>query len=162
MAFISVRMDANVAPLEGLEAYVKAFPKKAQELGRETYEEIRPMLLSELRFYPPVPAGSRYQRTYRLRKNWQVGFEATGEGFRITIQNGTRYAVWVVGSLAQDVFAAQRFQREFHARHGWVPVAKTAAFWFDAFVESFIDAFKADIGEFASATFKRRAFTRIR
>lgn len=158
---IQLKLTAQTKPLDGLEAYMKDFPQKAAEVGQEVYAEIRPHLLEELRFYPAVPAGSRYKRTFRLRNSWEVTFEATPEGFRMGIRNGTRYAQWVVGSLAQNLNQAKRFQRDFHARHGWIPVSATAAFWFDAFVDEFTKAFMADIGQFASTTLNRRASTRI-
>lgn len=161
MPIISVRINADVTPLEGLEAYLEQFPKKAQEVGREVYEAVRPPLLDELRFYPPVPPGSRYQRTYRLRNNWEVTFEMTPGGFRFGVSNKTWYAAWVVGSLAQNIDAASRFQREFHARHGWPLASATAGFWFDAFVEEFAQAFMADIGKFANTSISRRAVTRV-
>lgn len=158
---IALKMEVSTAPLDGLEAYLKDFPAKAAEIGKQVYEEIRPHLLSELRFYPPVPAGSRYKRTFRLRNAWEITFDATTEGFRMGIRNGVHYAQWVVGSLARDAAAATRFQQAFHSRNGWIPATKTAGFWFDAFVDEFTKAFMADIGSFASTTFNRRATTRI-
>lgn len=158
---ITLKMDVNTKPLDGLEAYMAQFPQKAAEVGAQVYAEIRPHLLNELRFYPPVPPGSRYKRTLRLRNAWEVTFESTSEGFRLGIRNGMHYAARVVGSLAQNIQAAARFQRDFHARHGWVLATKTATFWFDAFVDEFTAAFMADIGEFASTTTTRRAGTRV-
>ena len=158
---IKVAITANVAPLDGLEAYMEQFPKKAQAIGKDVYEQIKPLLLDELRFYPPVPPRSRYVRTFRLRNNWTVTFESLADGFKMSIQNSTAYAQWVVGSLAQNEAAAKRFQQPFHAKNGWPLATQTSAFWFDAFVDEFTKAFLADIGEFAKTTFGRRAVTRI-
>lgn len=158
---ITIRMEGSTEPLSGLEAYLEKCPEKAAEIGQAVFDEIKPALLEALRFYPGVPAGSRYVRTFTLRNNWEVTFESTQVGFQIAIRNSTRYALWVVGSLAQNANAAKRFQRDFHAQHGWPLATNTAKTYFDKFTDEFVEAFASDLQEFTSVAFRRRAVTRI-
>lgn len=56
----------------------------------------RRLLVAELTKYPPPPAGSRYVRTFRLRRGWERSTPVTGgKGFQVI--NAVEYARFVQG-----------------------------------------------------------------
>lgn len=158
---IKMRLTGGVEAIEDIGDYVTRFPEISNEIGKQVFEELKQKLLDGLKFYPPVPAGSRYVRTFKLRNNWTAIFELIGSGFRISIQNSTFYAIWVVGSLAQRPSAAKRFQRDFHARHGWPLATNTTRLWMDDFINQFAQDIAAEFTDGVQIAAKRRAVTRI-
>lgn len=56
----------------------------------------RRLLVAELSKYPAAPAGSRYVRTFRLRRGWERASPITGgKGFELV--NSVEYAKFVQG-----------------------------------------------------------------
>lgn len=142
---ISIVVDGDTAPLDRLDKYLTDIDKRTMQLVHDTaaevFSEIKQQMLEALRFYPPVPAGSTYKRTFRLRRGWDVDLELTSVGVAVVVRNATPYTRWVVGTLSTIDAVARATQRAFHARNGWVVALNTTRFWFDQFKEAFIDAF---------------------
>lgn len=78
-------------------------------------------IVEELQKYPPVPAGSTYERTGRLRSNWRVQRTVGHSGIQYSITNpvqeqrprGVYYSGLVQGRSTQTWF---------HRSHGWQTV----------------------------------------
>lgn len=145
--------DGNTAPLDRLSQYLQTFDENAlrifAETANEVFAEIRAQMLEALQFYPPVPAGSTYVRTFRLRHGWQLELQIAGSAVYVVVKNATPYTRFVVGALTNVDAAARATQRAFHARNGWPVALNTTRFWFDqfkdAFIEAFIDAIIEDV-----------------
>ena len=83
----------------GLRVLGAFFPQQVDDeayaWGEETVTHLRG------RRYPAKPAGSRYVRTYKLKRGWRIKRSAK-RGFRIINNAGSRsggaYAGWVVGA----------------------------------------------------------------
>lgn len=137
--------DGNTAPLDRLDKYLQTFDDNALKIfadtANEVFNEIRPQMLEALRFYPPVPAGSTYVRTFRLKRGWELTLEISGSAVYVVVKNATPYTRWVVGTLTTIDAAARATQRAFHARNGWPIALDTTRFWFDGYKDAFIEAF---------------------
>lgn len=60
-------------------------------------------LADELRKYPPPPPNSKYKRTYKLQRGWQVGFgQANDVGGMFHATNNVSYAPYVQGTPAEQ------------------------------------------------------------
>lgn len=150
----------NTQTYDDLSHFVDSFGQIGFSLFEQSSAEITPFLLDELKFYPPVPPNSRYQRTFKLRDGWYVRIGMVGEGqFKFEVGNDTFYAAFVVGSLAQARDAAARFQRDFHKAHGWLLATDTVTFWWMAFLEDYQGRFETELGKFGTFEGGRRART---
>lgn len=146
-------VDGDTTPLDRLDQYLTTFDENAKRIFAETatevFAEIRQQMLEALQFYPPVPAGSRYKRTFRLRRGWQLDLDINNNAVYVVVKNATPYTRYVVGTLTTVDAVARATQRAFHARNGWIVALDTTRFWFDqfkdAFIEAFIEAIIADV-----------------
>lgn len=129
--------------LAKLETFDEATRKIAGDIALEIYQEIHAAMLADLQFYPPVPAGSRYIRTFRLRRGWivDIAIRGTGDGLKIEliVINRTPYTPFVSGALSNIDSVARATQRAFHARNGWPIALNTTRFWFDRFKQDFVE-----------------------
>lgn len=141
-------LDRVIGVLERFDEDVRA---QAVTIARELYAELRPLMLAGLQFYPPVPAGSRYVRTYRLRRGWTVNLEIVGNGAGLSIDlvvtNPTPYTRWVVGTLTNVDALARLTQQAFHARNGWPLALNTTRYWFDQYRDGFVAALALAVGK---------------
>jgi hypothetical protein len=161
MAVVKSTWKVDTAALDNLNHFATSFNSMSFSLFEQVSAEIAPPLLNELQHYPPVPPGSKYIRTFRLRDGWRVDIGAAGDGkFRFEVSNNVDYTVWVVGSLATAREAAARFQRDFHRAHGWFLATDTVTFWFNAFMDEYQERFDAQLASFGITTGGRRARTR--
>jgi len=137
--------DGNTTALDRLDGYLRTFDENARQLfatiATEVFAEIRAQMLEALQFYPPVPAGSTYVRTFRLRRGFQLTLEISGSALYVVVKNQTPYTRWVVGTLSNIDSVARSTQRAFHARNGWPITLTTTRFWFDRYKDAFIEAF---------------------
>lgn len=158
---VQQKWTINTKPIEDLSHFIDSLDQITYDLFAQTTAEIEPLMLDELRAYPPVPAGSKYVRTFRLRDGWRIEIAQAGSGqfiFRVT--NDVEYTQFVVGSLALANAASARFQRDFHKANGWQLASPTITFWFEAFLEEFQERFLRELGQFGTITgSSRRAFT---
>lgn len=139
--------------------FVDDFTSIAQDIGQETFRDIENNLLDELKFYPPPPPNNRYVRTYRLRAGWKAGItRISNDRFALVVSNDTEYTAFVVGSLAQALSVAARFQADVH-KNRWRLASETVAFWFDAYLEKVDAGFKTELSKFGRIRNTRRAFT---
>lgn len=151
----TISVSGDTRPLDTLIATLTRFDDdvrgEALEIARELYTQMRPMMLAGLQFYPPVPAGSRYVRTFRLRRGWNVNLEIVSDGAGVSIDlvvtNPTPYTRWVVGTLTNVDALARLTQRDFHARNGWPLALNTTRYWFDQFKDAFITALAVAVGD---------------
>jgi hypothetical protein len=134
-------LDKTLATLDKFDEQTR---KLAGEVAREVYGELRAQMLTALQFYPPVPPGSRYQRTFRLKRGWVIELDVSnrGDGLQIdlAVKNATPYTQWVVGTLTNVDALARQTQRAFHARNGWPVALDTTRYWFDLYADAFIEA----------------------
>jgi hypothetical protein len=113
----------------------KAWPSIVFEIGKESFEEIRDPMLSELQFYPPKLPNQKYIRTYKLKQGWKVGYsKINANTFAVTVSNDTDYTSFVVGSLDINLSEAVKFQASIH-RNRWPLASKTVGTRFDDFVQ---------------------------
>lgn len=140
-----LQYNGDTTPLDKLSQYLTSFDEHALKIfadtANEVFNEIRAQMLEALQFYPPVPAGSTYVRTFRLRRGWELTLEVSGSAVYVVVKNATPYTRWVVGALTTVDAAARATQRAFHARNGWPIALNTTRFWFDQFKDAFIEAF---------------------
>lgn len=162
MAVVKSTWKVDTRALDELSHFASSFNAQAFTLAEQVGAEIAVPLLNELQHYPPVPPGSKYLRTFKLRDGWRIDIGQAGGGqFRFEVSNSTDYTVWVVGSLATAREAAARFQRDFHRANGWFLATDTVTFWFNAFMEEYRERFNAQLSEFGMASGSRRARTRL-
>ena len=69
----------------------------------------------QLKQYPPPPGGSRYRRTFKLKKAWEGNVFLT-EDIKIEVLNEKDYAGWVQGRR----FTGNKRQLPRFKRGGWV------------------------------------------
>ncbi len=154
---LQIIVDGKTEPLDRLSQYISTIDDNARKIAFtvavEVFDEIRVQMLEALQFYPPVPPGSRYKRTFRLRRGWQLDLQLNavtgGVSVALVTSNRTPYTGDVVGTLSNVDAVARATQKAFHARNGWPIALDTSRFWFDkfkdAFIEAFIEAIIADI-----------------
>lgn len=148
---------------KGLELFADEITDMVYDIAQDSAELVKPFLLAELQFYPPKPAGSKYVRTYKLKRGWRVLLVRQGrDRVDFVVENDVRYAPWVVGTLAFDVGRARSYQRDFHARHGWPLATETTQFFFEAYQEDFEKRFDAVLRRIVTAKTRARAYTRIK
>lgn len=160
---ISTRFYTDMSVEEGLEHFADEITDMVYSLALDSAELVKPFLLDELRFYPPVPPNSKYVRTFRLKRGWKVELERRGrDRVAFAVSNDTPYTQWVVGSLAQDTARARSYQQDFHAAHGWPLATETVKFFFEAYQEDFDKRFDGELlARFTSTRFSQRAQTRL-
>jgi hypothetical protein len=142
---IYLELENDTVVLTALNGYLDKLDANALRIARnvaiEAFQEIRQQMLTALQFYPPVPPGSKYKRTYRLRRGWIVDLSLTGDTIALVITNPTTYTRYVVGALTNQTALAALAQRDFHRANGWPLALDTAHIWFDKFTDAFIEAF---------------------
>lgn len=154
--------QTSVSPaLVNLGKQISTLDKLAIEKGRQALKDIEDPFMADLQFYPPVPEGSTYERTFTLRDSWYIQFKQVAGGYQIEVGNDTEYTQWVVGSLAQAEKAAAEFQQDFHAENGWPLATNTVRYWLDEQKRLWQVYLADDLSEFVEFTTKRRATTRI-
>ena len=95
---------------------VDELSRKLQEAGRGEYvrgalEAAGLDLVTKARNYPPVPEGSKYQRTYKLQNSWDSRVSDDGMVLSVGTNKGSvPYAGYVMG---------REEQTRTHAWHGW-------------------------------------------
>jgi hypothetical protein len=155
-------LSTDISTEKALELFADEITDIVYDLAQDSFEAVKTPLLDELRFYPPVPAGSKYVRTFALRRAWVARLDRNGrDRVDFVVENNVRYTQWVVGSLAQNPSQARRFQRDFHARNGWPLATETVAFFFEAYEEDFAERFDTSLNKIVSTSTRQRAFTRI-
>lgn len=146
---LQIIVDGKTEPLDRISQYITTIDDKARKIAYtvavEVFDELRVQMLEALQFYPPVPPGSRYKRTFRLRRGWQLDLQVNaitgGVSVALVTFNPTPYTAKVVGTLSNVDAIARATQKAFHARNGWPIALDTARFWFDRFKDAFIEAF---------------------
>ena len=107
-----IRVDSvvDLRPLDKLTTFVTRYPRYVNTITRSVANE-QPTLLSELRVYPPVPAGSRYKRTFKLRDGYQVNFFTRGTEILIETRN--------TSDRKRHLYVKGRRQTQKHRQTGW-------------------------------------------
>lgn len=157
--FVRSTFKANTRVIDELTQFTDNFTQMAGDLGRQAFNEIESDFLDELRYYPSESPDSTYERTFRLRDGWELGFRQTADGFEVVISNGTEYTKHVVGSLAKARAAAARLQAWMH-KGRWPLVHDTAEYWWSVFSEIYQDLFDRELARFGFSSTSRKAFTR--
>ena len=174
---IRIRLEADTSAIDDQIAFLEAQDEIVDEILENVVESLAPTALAALRRQPgPVKrpiqwtserqrrayfatngfgAGIPYRRTGKLAAKWIM--EVRGKS--IVIENPSRIAKYVYGSLAQDRMAALRFQQRFHGNTGWQPATDTASEFLDASDELFRNKYDEKVFSMGRATTKRRAFT---
>lgn len=106
MTFSAVRSNVRRAPNKKIHRLLEQYTERF----------LAHNLLSEVVYYPPVPPGSWYTRTFTLLQSWKVRPISKGKGIRYEVFNdatdpkGRHYARLVHGPTGQWPH---------HAAHGW-------------------------------------------
>lgn len=79
-------------------------------------EQFLERVIDRTRVYPPVPAGSTYQRTYELDRSWEVVDKSHGLGIAYAIENRARDPY---GRSYAGLVHGPEGQWGVHASHGW-------------------------------------------
>lgn len=183
---IRVSFTADVEPTDSdLIGYLESQRAVLGEIFQEVHEEIEPLALDELQTEPRkrnYPAdypsgqlpfvslkqqrwywaniGKPYKRTGKLAQAWRMYVQEVADGgFTMKIENPSKAAKYVYGSLAQDRNQAIRFQQPFHAATGWQQATDTVQFWLDAIDERVREKLDERLGSFAHPVTRKRAFT---
>lgn len=88
---------------QGLQSVRRAIPRIGRKGIYDTFMKVRKIL----RRYPPQPSGSKYVRTYKLKRGWKV-VRAGDRGYRLINRarfRGRGYAKWVVGNARGEMQA---------------------------------------------------------
>lgn len=99
------------------------------------------------------------RRSFSLIAGWQYEIKQTGAGVEVVYSNDVPYARYVVGTLAQNPTARNRFIQIQHKIQGWRPAAPTVYKWLGLFREDFIAQLQDRFGALAEQRSKQRAFT---
>lgn len=95
MTRISVTVVNGELVRQGLQDLEAAIPK----IGRKVFWDKMNVIAESMRKYPPPPVGSRYKRTYRLRKSVKILKLNNGYAVEIDpVQRGRHYAKYVIGN----------------------------------------------------------------
>ena len=89
---------------QGLERLRRQVPV----IGRQRIYATGLRIIKRLQKYPPPPAGSRYERTFTLRRKWRL-IRVGDRGYRVTntaYRRGRYYSKWVVGNARGQMQAA--------------------------------------------------------
>ena len=174
---IRIRLEADTNAIEGQIAFLEAQNEIVDEILENVVEALAPTALAALRRQPgPVKrpiqwTSERQRRAYFATNGFGAGIPYRRKGKlaaawimevrdkSIVIENPSRIAKYVYGSLAQDRSAALRFRQRFHSNTGWQPATDTAAEFLDASDKLFRNKYDEKVGEAGRATTKRRAFT---
>lgn len=146
----NVKALTEVTVLDENIDFIDTITETMQGIGTTAFSTIKDPFLRDLRFYPPKPAGSRYKRTFKLKRGWKTFYESIVSGFQIVVSNLVKYTRWVVGSLDTLRSSAASFQRKFHNRNGWPLAFDIVDMWFNIFMDEFDDAFDRELADFAS------------
>lgn len=146
----TVRALTEVSVLEENADFIDSITETMQGIGKTAFSTIKDPFLRDLGFYPPKPSGSRYKRTFKLKRGWKAFYESITSGFQIVVSNLVKYTRWVVGSLDIVKSTAMSFQRKFHSRNGWPLAFDIVDMWFQIFLDEFEDAFDRELADFAS------------
>jgi hypothetical protein len=91
------------------DAYGQAPAQTALQVEKRLVPAVKKRLLTRLQTYPPPKKNSKYKRTGRLKRGYQVDAVLNQYGGEITASNDTPYATYVVGEA----------QLDYHAETGW-------------------------------------------
>lgn len=175
-------VDARL--VDALEGYYDSFESIVQEEYSAVWSEIEPVMLDELGYEPRVRRwpqdypgrrlpfvserqrrwywaniGRPYKRTHHLSRNWRSHVRYMGGRIETVVENPSRAAPFVYGSLAQA--NSLRFQQPFHAVTGWQPAKPTVDYWLNVAAENYRQAMVDRAGALVTGiTTRRRAFTR--
>lgn len=171
-------VEAKSTMLSGLEAWIEEFDDVAYSVFEETFDEIEPQLMEELRIEAPERRGKvdwtsekqkfaffatngfgggiPTRRTGEHRNAWIAKTKREGSAFYFIVDNPLPTSKFIYGSLAKKRASALRFQQRFHAQTGWQPATDTVQFWLEAFRERYLEKMK----KISKTRFKGRAVTR--
>lgn len=179
---MSLRIAAtiNTQPVNLFIDYLDAINEIVDDVGREVYEDYKPIILQRLQEVPPPFTGKRRWTTEKQRRAFFAtdGFgggiptERTGAipaawdmemiidpgAFRILIVNRNPKAKWLYGGLS--LRSNPKFQQQMHKDTGWVAAAPVIDIYLDAMRTEFVDRMRQELTDFASVTgSRRRAYT---
>lgn len=104
--------------------------------------------------------GIPYRRSGGLAKAWRGIIKTENKVVTFTINNPSRAARFVYGSLAlSNLTAAARFQQRFHKITGWIFAAPVVKKWMEEYQKNVIEGLNQAILEIGTPKFKRRGIT---
>lgn len=129
----------NVDSIKHLRADLEALVKDVERFdagnARVVANDLQPMVtkaIQELQYYPPPRPGSKYKRTYKLRRGWVGSVTTRGASVRILFDNAVPYRRFVQGLIGLGVSSAslKRYTapiQRYHLETGWRPAAPIIA-----------------------------------
>lgn len=107
-----IRVDTvtDLKPLDNLTQFVTRYPQYAARIVRAEVAEA-PTLLGELQAYPPVPQGSKYKRTFKLRDGYKTQVFIRGTEVLVEVKN--------TSDRKRHLYVKGRRQTIRHRQNGW-------------------------------------------
>ena len=130
---IRTRIVINNQPLIDLERFANDFARITGDLGEEVGRVVVPQMLDEMQHYPPVPPGSTYVRTFRLKRGMRARVVRNGNEIQLVAGSEAPYSKWVVGTFDRR----RKYQARNHARNGWPLLVKTTDYWLDVYTDEY-------------------------
>lgn len=149
------RYEVNVRAYNELERFSRFlgdYQPVVSQLAREAFTVVEVPFSNDLRDYPPVPPGSRYKRTYRLKRGWIVRLVEQDNAYQVVVSNPTVYTKWVMGSFDQR----RSYQTAVHRRNGWRLADNIVTYWFAEYQSELRTRFARYLQGYAIFTVKRR------
>jgi hypothetical protein len=179
---VSLRIAANIntRPVDLFVDYLDAINDIVDDVGREVFEDYRPVVLQRLQADPgpvkyPIQWTTEKQRraffatngfgqgiptvrTGAIQEAWDMEMIHDPGAFRILIVNRNPKAKWLYGGLS--LRSNPRFQQQMHKNTGWEAAAPVIDIYLDAMRTEFVDRMRQELVDFASVTGSgRRAYT---
>lgn len=170
MSRFRTRLEMEPAPIVEGKRYVRKFEEVFSGIAQDTFEELQPDFLEELRYTPGAslnglnsdqpfvwstdPAKNAKarrwwfanfpngrERTGALNEAMSVALERVGKALELIVSNSVAYAKWVVSTFDQR----RNYQIPGHARTGWRRMQDTSITFFDRFEREFRKRFRETI-----------------
>lgn len=116
---VNVVFKAAFDSLDDVEQTTTQWRDAVIDAGNEEFDTVQPLLLSDIRTYPPPRPNSKYVRTFRLQRGWNVQTEEYADALTAVTENQVPYTRYVMGDLVTNMDAAAEWQQQYHAETGW-------------------------------------------
>jgi hypothetical protein len=149
------RYEVNVKAYNELKRFgqfLGDYQPVVSQLTKEAFQVVEVPFADDLRDYPPVPPGSRYKRTFKLKRGWIVRLVDVGDSHQVIVSNPTFYTKWVMGSFDQR----RNYQTALHRRNGWRLANNIVVYWFAEYQSELRMRFARYLQGYAIFTVKRR------
>lgn len=176
----------NTKPLDNMMKFMDTIERETERIGRYALSEIKDELLDDLTDEPPrrnypsdyplewtsekqrkayfatdgFGAGIPFKRSGKMSQAWQIVGAKDNTGFHIIIENKSKGAKFVGGTLASDVKQAIKPVQKFHQITGWEAFRPKVQYWLGVAQSIFVDQWQRRFAQVAGVRFSGRAYTK--